>query len=153
MTIETVRQICRALPEVTEDVKWGNDLCFCVIGKMFVAMNLEPPHSIAFKCTPECFGELIERPGIRPAPYMARNMWVQEEQLGEAIGRGELEQLVKMSYELVVAKLPKSRRPGFQRQKGKSKKAEVRRQKAKGQRQTSASTKSTATRQAARRRR
>lgn len=112
MTIDTVRQMCRALPGVTEDIKWGNDLCFCVSEKMFAVLNLEPPHSISFKCTPERFAELIERPGIRPAPYMARNRWVQEEQLGDALERGELEQLVKTSYELVVATLPKSRRPG-----------------------------------------
>ena len=112
MTIETVRQICLALPAATEDVKWGNDLCFSVGGKMFAAMNLDPPHSLAFKCTPESFGELVERPGIRPAPYLARNMWVQEEHLGEALDRDELEQLVRASYDLVVAKIPKSRRPG-----------------------------------------
>src|SRR5688572_3540536 len=112
MTVETVRGICRTLPAVSEDIKWGNDLCFCVGGKMFVVVDLEPPHSIAFKCTPEEFGELIERPGIRPAPYMARNMWVQEEQLGDSLDRSELERLVKTSYELVVAKMPKSRRPG-----------------------------------------
>jgi predicted DNA-binding protein (MmcQ/YjbR family) len=112
MTLETLRQICRALPAVTEDVKWGNDLCFCVGGKMFAVVDLNPPHSLAFKCTPESFGELIERPGVRPAPYMARNMWVQEEQLGEALERPEVEQLVRTSYDLVVAKMPKSKRPG-----------------------------------------
>ncbi len=112
MTLERLRQFCRALPGVTEDVKWGTDLCFSVSGKMFVVTNLEPPHSIAFKCTPEEFGELVERPGIIPAPYMARNMWVQEEELGGPLERSELERLVKTSYELVVAKLPKSRRPG-----------------------------------------
>ena len=112
MTLETVRSICRALPLVTEDVKWGSDLCFCVAGKMFVVVNLEPPHQIAFKCTPETFGELVEWPGIIPAPYMARNMWVQEQELGDVLDRRELESLVKTSYELVVAKLPKSRRPG-----------------------------------------
>jgi predicted DNA-binding protein (MmcQ/YjbR family) len=112
MTLESVRSICRALPAVTEDVKWGNELCFCVAGKMFVVVNLEPPHQIAFKCTPETFGELVERPGIIPAPYMARNMWVQEQELGSALERGELESLVKTSYDLVVAKLPKSKRPG-----------------------------------------
>ena len=111
MTLDTVRTICRALPGVTEDVKWGSDLCFLVAGKMFVVVNLEPPHSIAFKCTPDTFGELVERPGIIPAPYMARNMWVQEQELGESLERGELEPLIKTSYELVVAKLPKSRRP------------------------------------------
>jgi len=111
MTIETVRLICRALAGVTEDVKWGHDLCFCVAGKMFTVVSLEAPHSIAFKCTPETFGELVERPGIIPAPYMARNMWVQEQELGETLARRELEPLIKASYELVVAKLPKSRRP------------------------------------------
>jgi predicted DNA-binding protein (MmcQ/YjbR family) len=111
MTIETVRLICRTLPGVTEDVKWGHDLCFCVSGKMFTVVNLEAPHSIAFKCTPETFGELVERPGIIPAPYMARNMWVQEQELGETLARPELEPLIKTAYELVVAKLPKSRRP------------------------------------------
>jgi predicted DNA-binding protein (MmcQ/YjbR family) len=112
MTIESLRAFCRKLPEVTEDIKWGHDLCFCVAGKMFSVVNLERPHSIAFKCTPERFGELIERPGIIPAPYMARNMWVQEQELGEVLDRREIEALVKESYELVVAKLPKSRQPG-----------------------------------------
>jgi predicted DNA-binding protein (MmcQ/YjbR family) len=112
MTLETVRTICRALPEVTEDVKWGADLCFCVRKKMFVVVNLEPPHQVAFKCTPESFGELVEREGIIPAPYMARNMWIQEQKLGESLARREFEELVKTSYELVVAKLPKSQRPG-----------------------------------------
>ena len=111
MTLETVRAICRRLPEVTEDVKWGGDLCFCVRDKMFVVVNLEPPHQVSFKCTPDAFGELVERPGIIPAPYMARNMWVQEQELGETLDRREFEALVRQSYELVVAKLPKSRRP------------------------------------------
>src|SRR5205085_8944630 len=100
------------LPEVTEDVKWGHDLCFCVAGKMFTVVSLERPHSIAFKCTPESFGELVERPGIIPAPYMARNLWVQEQELGEALERRELEPLINTAYALVVAKLPKSRQPG-----------------------------------------
>jgi predicted DNA-binding protein (MmcQ/YjbR family) len=112
MTIESLRTICRALPEVTEDVKWGGDLCFCVCEKMFVVVNLEPPHQVSFKCTPESFGELVERQGIIPAPYMARNMWIQEQELGGTLDRSELAALVKTSYELVVAKLPKSKRPG-----------------------------------------
>ena len=107
MTIDDVRSMCRALPAVTEDIKWGHDLCFCVAERMFAVVNLEAPHSIAFKCTPDAFGELIERPGIIPAPYMARNMWVQEQELGEVLDRQEIEALLKTSYELVVAKLPK----------------------------------------------
>src|SRR6476469_11129126 len=112
MTIETLRTFCRSLPGFTEDVKWGSELCFSVAKKMFVAVNLEPPHQISFKCTAESFGELVERPGIIPAPYMARNMWVQEQALGETLDRRELELLVRTAYDLVVATLPKSKRPG-----------------------------------------
>jgi predicted DNA-binding protein (MmcQ/YjbR family) len=111
MTIDAVRRICRALPGVAEDLKWGHDLCFCVSGKMFAAVDLEPPHSLSFKCTREEFAELVERPGVVPAPYAARNMWVQEQLLGESLERKELERLLRTSYELVVARLPRSRRP------------------------------------------
>jgi hypothetical protein len=38
-------------------------------------------------------------------------MWVMEQELGESLARRELEPLINTSYELVVAKLPKSRRP------------------------------------------
>ena len=121
MTLESIRTICRALPDVTEDVKWGHDLCFCIAGKMFAVVGLEPPHSFAFKCTPETFGELVERPGIIPAPYMARNMWVMEEQLGDALERREVVALVRTSYDLVVSKLPKSKQPGATGRKATSK--------------------------------
>ena len=103
MTLETIREICRAFPAVTEDVKWGNDLCFCVGGKMFAAMDLNPPHGIGFKCTPEDFGDLTERPGVRPAPYLARAMWVQEEVHGSAPRRRDFERLLKSAYDLNAA--------------------------------------------------
>jgi len=110
MTIETVRAICRALPDTTEDIKWVNDLVFSVGGKMFAVVCLEPPHTVAFKCTPEQFAELVERDGIIPAPYLARAMWVQEQGIGETLARPELERLIRGSYELVRAKLSKKRR-------------------------------------------
>jgi predicted DNA-binding protein (MmcQ/YjbR family) len=112
MTLDGLRQICRALPGATEDVKWGQDLCFCVGRKMFAAVNLEPPHQLGFKCTPETFAELVEREGIIPAPYLARAMWVQESELGSVLERRELEPLIRASYDLVVAGLPKLKRPG-----------------------------------------
>jgi predicted DNA-binding protein (MmcQ/YjbR family) len=112
MTVERVRQICQALPGVTEDVKWDHDLCFSIGGKMFVVVNLEPPHQIGFKCTPDSFAELIERDGIIPAPYLARAMWVQETELGAALEVRELEALIRSSYDLVVSTLPRSKRPG-----------------------------------------
>src|SRR5207249_10551063 len=97
------------------EMKRGHGLCLSVPGKIFAVVNIGRPLSIAFKCAPESFGELVERPGIIPAPYRARNMWVQEQELGEALDRREIESLVKTSYELVVSKLPKSKRPGATR--------------------------------------
>lgn len=111
MTLDGLRQICRALPGATEDVKWGHDLCFSVGGKMFAVVNLEPPHQLGFKCSPDMFADLTEREGIIPAPYLARAMWVQESELGAALERRELEPLLRAAYELVIAKLPKSKRP------------------------------------------
>ena len=104
--------MCRALPATTEDIKWGSDLVFSVGGKMFAVVNTDPPHTVAFKCTPDTFAELIERDGLIPAPYLARAMWVQERAAGDVLERRELQELIKTSYELVVAGLPKSRRPG-----------------------------------------
>src|SRR6266853_2033468 len=77
-----------------------------------MTIDTVPPHTLSFKCMPEMFAELIEREGVIPAPYMARNMWVQERSVGEVLERREMEELLKASYELVVAKLPKSKRPG-----------------------------------------
>src|SRR3954470_21826203 len=112
MTIDSVRAICRSFPEVTEDIKWGSDLVFSVAKKMFAVVNTDRPHTVAFKCTPETFAELTERDGIIPAPYMARNLWVQERSVGEVLDRRELADLLKTSYDLVVAKPPKAKQPG-----------------------------------------
>ena len=112
MTIDGLRRICMALPGATEDIKWGADLAFSVGGKMFCVVNIEPPHQMSFKCTPDGFAELIEREGIIPAPYLARAMWAQESEFGTVLERRELETLLRSSYDLVLAKLPKSKRPG-----------------------------------------
>jgi predicted DNA-binding protein (MmcQ/YjbR family) len=109
VTIDNIRSFCLALAGTTEDVKWQSDLVFSVGGKMYAVACLDPPHTVAFKCTPDAFVELVEREGIIPAPYLARAMWVQERGLGESLDRRERERLLRTSYELVSAKLPKKR--------------------------------------------
>lgn len=107
MGIEWVRKHCLSFPHATEQVQWGNDLVFKIAGKMFAAMPLEPaPVFLSFKCTVEGFGELTERPGIRPAAYMARNHWISLEN-EDALTASETKRLLRESYDLVVAKLPK----------------------------------------------
>jgi predicted DNA-binding protein (MmcQ/YjbR family) len=105
MNIEWVRQFCLSLPHATEQIQWGNDLLFKVGGKMFAAVPLEPARVfLTFKCTPEDFAELTERPGIIPAPYLARAKWIAVEN-EEALPREEVLRLVKKSYEMVFANL------------------------------------------------
>lgn len=108
MNIEELREFCLALPGATEDVKWGADLTFCVGAKMFAVTGMEMAvdSGISFKCTPEKFAELIERPNIRPAHYVARYHWVTVEKL-DAVTTDELKNLIKHSYQLVFDKLPK----------------------------------------------
>src|SRR5215813_8996069 len=106
MDIDSIRSHCLSLPHATEDVQWGSDLLFRISGKIFAVMNLEPPHQLAFKCTPDKFNELIELDGVIPAPYMARNKWVRLER-PNALGDSEIKSLIKSSYEMVFAKLPK----------------------------------------------
>jgi predicted DNA-binding protein (MmcQ/YjbR family) len=108
MNLESLRKHCKQLPHVTEDVKWGNDLCFLVGGKMFVVTCLDStnPIKVSFKCTPEKSAELLEQEGIIPAPYMARNHWVSLERW-DALRDADLKELVGTAYQLVKAKLPK----------------------------------------------
>src|SRR5438270_13065629 len=105
MNVDIVRTICRALPAVTEDIKWGSDLVFSVGGKMFTVVNTDRPHTVAFKCTPDTFAELIERDGVIPAQYMARAIWVQERSFGDVIDRRDLDVIFKTCVVLVYAKL------------------------------------------------
>src|SRR5215211_1931939 len=106
MDIETLRDMCRELPAVTEDIKWGHDLCFSVAGKMFCVAALEGPLTVSFKVKDEEFDELSNSPGMRPAPYVARYKWVLVEEVNK-LSRKEWAHYVKQSYELVKAKLPK----------------------------------------------
>ena len=110
MNVDWVRAHCLSLPHTTEEVLWGDDLVFKIGGKMYAAAPLGP-HRIAlsFKCTPEGFAELVERPGIIPAPYSARNYWVALER-EDALTRAELKRLLTQAYELIFAKLPKKKR-------------------------------------------
>ena len=115
MDIESVREYCLSLPHVTERVQWGNDLLFCIGGKMFAVATLDPKYEVkmAFKCTPEKFSELIQEDEIVPAPYVARYHWVALKNYN-ALPARELENLLKMAYELVRDKLPKKVRSQLQ---------------------------------------
>jgi predicted DNA-binding protein (MmcQ/YjbR family) len=105
-----IRDLCLSFPSATEHMIWGNDLTFKVAGKMFAHTVIEPaPVWLSFKTSPEKFFELTERPSIIPAPYLARAKWIALE-TRDALSPAELSALVRESYDLVVAKLPKKTR-------------------------------------------
>jgi predicted DNA-binding protein (MmcQ/YjbR family) len=109
MSMDLVRRFCMTLPHTTETVQWENDLVFKIGGKMYAVVALEPgDHWLSFKCNAEDFAELTERPGIVPAPYLARAQWVAL-QSEAAVGTAELKTFLRRAYDLVLAKLPKKR--------------------------------------------
>ena len=87
---------------------WDDDLCFKVRGKIFTGMVLSDGRfpRITLKCAPETFHELLEIEGISPAPYVGRYKWVMLAN-SNVLPSGELEALIRQSYELVAAKAPK----------------------------------------------
>ncbi|PYU43719.1 MAG: hypothetical protein DMG56_03135 [Acidobacteria bacterium] len=110
MNVDWLREVCLSFPGATEQIQWSSDLLFKVGGKMFAATPLEPaPVFLSFKAEPESFAQLTERPNIIPAPYLARAQWVGL-QTKDALPADELARLLRDSYDLVFAKLPKKTR-------------------------------------------
>ena len=104
MNIEEIRDYCLSFPEVTEDVKWEGDLCFCIREKMFCVVGLNSdPLAMTVKCTPDHFDELIEKEGFVPAKYLGRYKWVSVMDTS-AVASEELKSLIEVSYQLVSKK-------------------------------------------------
>jgi predicted DNA-binding protein (MmcQ/YjbR family) len=99
-----LEKLCFSLKGTTTDIKWGNDLCYLIGSKMYCVTSLNQPMKVSMKVQAEEFGELTERDGIIPAPYMARNNWVFVEK-SNALTPAEWKFFVRQSYELVFAKL------------------------------------------------
>jgi predicted DNA-binding protein (MmcQ/YjbR family) len=104
MNVDSIRTYCLSFPETTEKLQWGDALCFKVRTKMFAVLGLDHVR-LTFKCSPEEFAELIERPDIRPSPYLARYNWVMLDRL-DALPSDELQDRIRQSYDMVSAKAP-----------------------------------------------
>jgi len=102
--------LCRSLPGVTEDVKWGADLVFSVGEKMFAVfpMGADEDQGFSFKVEAPVFHALTRRKGIVPAPYLARASWIKAGP--KALPKKELEALLRESWRLVAERLPKKQR-------------------------------------------
>lgn len=107
MNIEQAKTLCRSLPGATEDIKWGTNRVFSVGAKMFAVTGDDAAsRGISFKVDDERFLELTDRPGIVPAPYLARARWVLIDDM-HAVSDAEAAALLQRSYQLVFGKLTK----------------------------------------------
>ena len=107
MTPEHVAAFCLSLPGARKDIKWGGVRVFSVAeSKMFALFHLNAADSLAFKVDADLFLGFCDRPGIRPAPYLARAHWISMAS-PYPLSDAELTALLTRSHQLVVAKLPK----------------------------------------------
>lgn len=99
-----------SFPHTTEKIQWGDNLVFKVGGKIYAILALEPGDAwLTLKSTEEDSAALVERPGIVPAPYLARAHWIAVESPA-ALMPDEVKRLLRRSYDRVVEKLPQKRR-------------------------------------------
>ncbi|RMV44906.1 hypothetical protein ALP10_05472 [Pseudomonas syringae pv. helianthi] len=109
---EDIARFCLGLPGAREDYKWGGVRVFSVAEKkMFAVMDLTG-QDLSFKVHPELFLGYVDRPGIRPAPYLARAHWISVADL-HTLSDDEVRDLLTRSHQLVVAKLPKRQQIGL----------------------------------------
>jgi|GEM_PF-50999 len=106
MNVEQIRAFCLSLPKVTEDLKWGNNLCFLIGGKIFCLTDLDSDFSAALKVEEEDFDMLTARDEIMQAPHFARKKWVTVTE-PDALRNDEWLKMLRKSYELVRANLSK----------------------------------------------
>lgn len=107
MNIESFYEFCQALPGATEDFPFGEDtLVFKVKGKMFALTNIETFDGINLKCDPVRALELrASYQEVQPGYHMNKKHWNTVDPTGR-LDDSFLEDLIRHSYELVVANLP-----------------------------------------------
>ena len=110
MRPEAFNAFCTGLPAARHVVQWGNSDVWKVGGKVFAVGGWgDGGHAAyAFKVTPIAYEILRDRPGLRPAPYLAsRGMkWIQH--YGEpGLNDSELKHFITASHKLVSLVLAK----------------------------------------------
>lgn len=113
VNIEELREFCLALKGVKEDIKWGHDLCFLIGEKMFCVTGLSGESGISIKVDDDKFDDYCAMEGVIPAPYLARYKWIYIQDT-KAFKKKELQEMIRRSYELILAKLPAAKRKALQ---------------------------------------
>jgi predicted DNA-binding protein (MmcQ/YjbR family) len=108
MTPAALEKAAMALPGAERSIKWGDDRCYVVGGKMFAATD-GAATNLSMKMTDIAYEVLTETGRARPAPYAARHKWVMFDDLA-ALDAAEVTDWLKAAHELVAAKLPRKQR-------------------------------------------
>jgi predicted DNA-binding protein (MmcQ/YjbR family) len=106
MTRDEFNQFCSSLPATSHVVQWGNSDVWKVGDKVFSICNqsgdLIP--GITFKTSEFDYEVLREKPGMRPAPYLASRgfTWIQRYDYSE-ISDDELRYYIAESYRIIAS--------------------------------------------------
>ena len=113
MTLDGYNNFCRNLPHTAHVVQWGDAHVWKVggpKGKVFaIASQWDGPSlDITFKASQMSFDLLKDRPGIRPAPYLASRglLWLQR-RTAETLDDAALKDYLRESHRLAALNLSK----------------------------------------------
>jgi predicted DNA-binding protein (MmcQ/YjbR family) len=108
MTPAALEKAALALPGAELSIKWGDDRCYTVGGKMFAATD-GAATNLSMKVTDIAFEALTETGRARPAPYMARAKWVMFDDVS-VLDPGEVKDWLNTAHALVAEKLTRKAR-------------------------------------------
>lgn len=113
MTLDGYNRFCRSLPQTSHVVQWDNAHVWKVggpKGKVFaIASSWEGLSlDITFKASQLSFDLLKDKPGLRPAPYLASRglLWLQR-RTGETLDDAALKDYLRESHRLAALNLSK----------------------------------------------
>jgi len=111
MTYDAITRHLLSLPGAELSIKWGEDHCFVVGGKMFAGMGPKTrgPQGIGFKADEVSFLVLTKKKGITPSKYLARAHWVSLDRC-DRLPDKQLKAYLTRAHALVAAKLPRKTR-------------------------------------------
>lgn len=112
MTYDQFNKFCASLRGTTHVVQWGGSHVWKVGGKVFAIGGWsDDAPAFTFKVSPIAYEVLKDRPGLRPAPYLAsRGMtWIQHFK-SPGLSARELKEHIRISHHLVAEGLPKKLR-------------------------------------------
>jgi predicted DNA-binding protein (MmcQ/YjbR family) len=113
MDARALKEQCLALPGAREEFPFGDEVSvFKVGGKMFAACGLDSePLRLSVKCEPELAVSLrAAYPAITPGYHLNKRHW-NTIALDGSLPDQLVTDLLRDSYDLVVASLPTARRP------------------------------------------